>query len=364
MLKLAVAGLGKMGLSHQSIVNAHPGVKLVAVCDSSAYVLDVLKKYTGVETYSDYATMLDKVELDAIVIATPTRLHGEMVLAALHKGLHVFCEKPFCLTVEEGARAVELARERGVVTQVGYHYRFVGAFQEVERLLAQQAIGRVTHVLAEAYGPVVLRPQGSTWRTRRSEGGGCLYDYAAHPLNLLNWYFGKPESAAGCVMRKIFSEDTEDEVVGTLKFRDDVSAQLSVNWSDESFRKMGTSLRITGTGGRIFVDRQECHLYLRESTNIPEGYQQGWNVRYTTDLTESVWFYLRGEEYSAQLNYFVRCIEQEQRQSNVNSFGESLVTDQSIDLIIRDAREGQFTAMERVNRPSPRPRRRWFRWWS
>ncbi len=82
--------------------------------------------------------------------------------------------------------------ERGLVTQVGYHNRFVGAFREVKRLLDAGAIGTVTHVLAEAYGPVVLKAKGSTWRSRRAEGGGCLYDYAAHPLNLLTWYFGEP----------------------------------------------------------------------------------------------------------------------------------------------------------------------------
>ena len=55
-------------------------------------------------------------------------------------------------------------------------------------------------------------------------------------------------------------------------------------------------------------------MYIRETQNIPSGYQQGWNVRYTTDLTDAVWFYLRGEEYSAQLDHFVRCIEENGRQ--------------------------------------------------
>ena len=56
--------------------------------------------------------------------------------------------------------------------------------------------------MAEAYGPVVLKPKGSTWRTQSTQGGGCLYDYAAHPLNLLNWYFGAPETVAGSVLKK------------------------------------------------------------------------------------------------------------------------------------------------------------------
>ncbi len=75
-----------------------------------------------------------------------------------------------------------------------------------------------------------------------------------------------------------------------------------MNWSDESQRKMTTKLTIWGTNGRIYADRQECQVYLRDTRRHPAGYQTGWNVRYTTELTEPVWFYLRGEEYSAQLD--------------------------------------------------------------
>ena len=77
MIKIAVVGLGKMGLSHYAIVNAHPDVELAAVCDSSGYVLGVLKKYTGVTTYSDFDAMLRRVRAgrraDRDALAAPTR---------------------------------------------------------------------------------------------------------------------------------------------------------------------------------------------------------------------------------------------------------------------------------------------------
>ena len=139
--------------------------------------------------------MLRDLDLDAVVIATPSSTHASMVRTALERGLHVFCEKPFTLSARESEELGALARERGLVTQVGYHNRFVGAFREVKRLLDAGAIGRVTHVLGEAYGPVVLKPRGGTWRSRREEGGGSLYDYAAHPIDLVNWYLGEPVRA-------------------------------------------------------------------------------------------------------------------------------------------------------------------------
>mgnify|MGYP000956209469 CR=1 FL=1 len=97
MIKGAIIGLGKMGLSHAAIVGAHPQVEMVAVCDTSSLVLDAFKKFSKVKTYDDYKVMIEKESLDFVLIATPTRFHYPMVKYALEKGLHVFCEKPFSL---------------------------------------------------------------------------------------------------------------------------------------------------------------------------------------------------------------------------------------------------------------------------
>ncbi|QUD89305.1 Gfo/Idh/MocA family protein [Phenylobacterium montanum] len=338
MVRVGVIGLGKMGLSHYAIVRAHPEVEIAGVCDTTGYLLEVLNKYTGARVYPDYQQLLDKEPLDALIVATPTRLHAGIVREALNRGLHVFCEKPFCLDPNESAELAALAEERNLVNQVGYHYRFVGAFQEVKRLLDLKVLGPISHVLAEAYGPVVLRPKGSTWRSQRNEGGGCLYDYAAHPINLLNWYFGEPVAAAGTSLTKIFSNDIEDEVSSTLLFDPGISAQLSVNWSDESQRKMSTKVTIWGANGKISADRQECQTFLRDARAAPEGYREGWTIRYTTDLTEPVWYYLRGEEYSSQIDHFIKSIQA--RTAAQNSFASAAETDRVIGMMIADAQAG------------------------
>ncbi len=335
MIKIAVVGLGKMGLSHQSMINMHPDVELTAVCDSSSFILGMLEKYSGIRTYTHFSKMLTEETLDAVIIATPSKLHGPMVREALQHHLHVFCEKPFCLDLKEGAELAEMAERKGLVNQVGYHNRFVGAFQEVKHLLEMKAIGDVTHVTAEAYGPVVLKPSGSSWRNQRSEGGGCLYDYAAHPINLLNWFLGMPDSVGSTVMNKIYSRDSEDEIYATLYFPGEISGQLSVNWSDESYRRMTTKITISGTQGKIYADRQECQFYIRDTTQLPDIFRKGWNVRYTTDLTSPVWFYVRGEEYSSQLDYFVKKIKSEQIE-NINAFTSALQTDRVMHMLIED----------------------------
>ncbi len=363
MIKVAVVGLGKMGLSHYAVVNAHPDVEVTGICDSSSYVLGVLKKYTGVTTYSDFDTMLDKADLDAVVIATPSSSHAKLVRAALERDLHVFCEKPFTLNPQDADALAALGDERSLVTQVGYHNRFVGAFQEVKRLLDAKAIGEMTHVLGEAYGPVVLKPKGGTWRSQRTEGGGCLYDYAAHVLDLVNWYVGEPVGVGGTALNSVFSREIDDEVFSTLYFPGGKTAQISVNWSDESYRKMTTRITVWGTRGRIFVDRQECQVYIRDIATPPAGYEHGWNVRYTTDLTEPVWFYLRGEEYSAQIDAFVQRVK-ERRTEGLNRFESAGVTDKIIGMLIADAEKGASTLNEGAVLEPVRPKRsKRFRLW-
>ena len=336
MIRTAMVGLGKMGLSHLSIVRAHPGLDLVAGCDTTAYLTDVLTKYAGLKCYDDFDRMLDEEKLDALVIATPSKAHATMVEKALNRGLHVFCEKPFVLDVADGERLVALAESKGLVNQVGYHYRFVGAFKEAARIVRSGALGRVHHVRAEAYGPVVLRAKGGTWRSAKSEGGGALYDYACHAIDLVNFIAGVPTSVGGVVRNSVFSRDVEDEIYCSLHYADGASGQLCVNWSDESFRKMSTKISVWGTQGRITADRQECQIYLRDAHPALPDTPKGWTVRYTTDLSEEVWFYLRGEEYSAQIDHFAGCIEGS-RADGENSFRSALQADRVVSMIVAAA---------------------------
>ena len=331
-----MVGLGKMGLSHLAILRAHPAIDLVAGCDSTAYLTDILQKHAGLTCYADLDRMLGAEQLDALVVATPSKLHASMVQRALDDGLHVFCEKPFVLDVADGERLAALAREKARVTQVGYHYRFVGAFREAARVVASGALGTIHHVRAEAFGPVVLRRKGGTWRSTKSEGGGALYDYACHAIDLVNFVVGVPTEVGGVVRASVFSRDVDDEVYATLRFEGGASGQLSVNWSDESFRKMSTRISVWGTNGRITADRQECQLYLRERHDALPGIDKGWTVRYTTDLSEPVWFYLRGEEYSAQIDYFANSVNTG-RLDGENSFESALATDRVVAMLLGEA---------------------------
>lgn len=335
MLKAGIIGLGKMGLSHCAIVNAQSDVELVAVCDKSKIVTWMLEKYGDHKCYDDYKRMLDKHYYDFVVVATPTPYHYEIVKYALERGIHVFCEKPFCMNARESEELVKLAENRGLVNQVGYHNRFLGPFKEAKRVLDKGIIGEINHFLAEAYGPVVLKKEAATWRSSAKEGGGCLSDYASHVINLTEFLIKPAYQATGSILQSIFSKEVEDAVYTTLLCSNGITGQIAVNWSDETYRKMTTQITVYGKKGKLFADQQEVRIYVAED-NAKEGLSKGWNIRYITDVTDPVGFYLRGEEYSAQLEYFIEAVKTK-NSVNLNSFASALHTNEVAEMVRIDA---------------------------
>jgi scyllo-inositol 2-dehydrogenase (NADP+) len=338
MIRVGLIGVGKMGISHYALLGANPRVEVASVCDSATYITSALRKHTGVLTFKDAEKMMEAAKLDAVFVATPTSTHFDAARLALERGLHVFVEKPLCLDPEQSRQLAELARERNLVNQVGYHNRFLGCFRETRRLVKAGALGEVYHVSGSAFGQVVIRPKsGSTWRAKKEEGGGCLHDYASHVVDLMNFVMGTPERVLGAHLRSIFSRDVEDAVHATLLYPGGASGQLETNWSDDTHRKMSTTLVVYGTKGKVIADRQECRVYLRQGADF-ETYAAGWNTRYITDLQAPVAFYLRGEEYSAQVEAFVDAVERG-TPGTENSFASACETDRTIDAILKAARD-------------------------
>jgi predicted dehydrogenase len=331
MIKVGLIGAGKMGLSHLSILGAHPNVEVVGVCDTSKIVLSALEKYSKFHCYTDFLKMLEKEEPEAVFVATPTKFHFEFVKELLSRNIHVFVEKPFCLTEEQGLELSSMASDKNLVNQVGYHNKFVGTFREVKKLVKSGAIGEITHFMGEAYGPVVTKKKEGTWRSNPAEGGGCLMDYASHVIDLINDILAPITASKGSIMKSIYSKMVDDAVYSLLELSDKTTGVLSVNWSDETYRKMSTSITINGTKGKIISDANELKVYFKEE-DCPEGYSKGWNVKYVTDLTEQVDFYLRGEEYSAQVDYFINAVTGKVPNS-INNFQSAWLTDRAISII-------------------------------
>lgn len=334
MLQGAVIGLGRMGLTHFSILNNHPEVRFVAVCDSSSFILKNCVERLGLEIYSDYRKLIDKSDLDFVIVSTPTSSHARIVKYALANDIHVFVEKPFTLSINEGQEIVNMLNGNKLVNQVGYVNRFHEVFNEVKKHLDEGLIGKLCHFKCEMYGPTVLRPTKASWRSKKREGGGCLYDFSSHCIDLINWYYGFPIKVTDTVLKSIYSETVEDAVSCTFVYKNGLTGQLIANWSDASYRKATYKIEILGENGKITADHHAYKVYLDEE-RLKEGFTKGLNTRYITEYSDSVRFYVRGNEFTRQLDYFIDCILGKEA-NNIATFADGFISDRMIDSIVRD----------------------------
>ena len=335
-LRAGLIGFGRMGITHFSILNTHPSVQIVAVCDQSNTMMSVLSKYkSNITTHFDYRKMIEATPLDFIVIATATDSHSEIIKFALDRNLHIFVEKPFALTAADARGTLSCLNDRDLVNQVGYVNRFNEVFMEVKRLLTAGVIGEVKNFSSEIYSATVLKDSKESWRGKKKTGGGCMYEMASHCIDLTVYLMGMPDKVAGSVVKSIYSSDVDDMVCSTFLYKNGLSGMITANWSDEAYRKPANIVKIFGTKGKIVADRHAYKVYLKES-DPDNGFQQGWNIRYITEFARNVRFYLRGNEFTAQLDYFVDCILRKQSE-NLSSFSEAMKTDILMEEISRDA---------------------------
>jgi predicted dehydrogenase len=201
----------------------------------------------------------------------------------------------------------------------------------VKRIVDSGTLGEVYHFHGQANGPVVIKPKQDTWRSKPEDGGGCLMDYASHVIDLVNYMLAPVASVKASILKSIFSKDVDDAVYAVLELSNKVTGLLTVNWSDDTIRKMSTSVTINGKRGKLISDANELKVFFKDN-DCPEGYSKGWNIKHVTDLTNGVAFYLRGEEYSAQIDYFVKAV-QGKVPNNVNHFESAWLTDKAISLI-------------------------------
>lgn len=309
MLRAGFIGFGRMGICHFAVLNPHPGVKVVGISDPSVVMRGILKNYVDKELqlFGDYRDMLEKQDLDVIVISTPPSTHAEIIKAAVDKGIHIFVEKPFCLEADDGESILQSLEGRKLITQVGYVNRFCETFATAKGIIDSGELGKLIAYSSEMYSSTVIKEASAGWRSKKNEGGGCLYEMASHAIDLSAFLFGMPDSVSGSVLNKIYSQNVDDQVLSTFKHDDGVVGSLSVNWSDPAYRKPSNELSGLFENGKIVVNKYGLRIFAKKDIEVLK-LKAGWNTNYLAEMSDNVRFYARGNEFTSQLDHFVQSV--------------------------------------------------------
>jgi scyllo-inositol 2-dehydrogenase (NADP+) len=328
MKKVALIGIGKMGISHLAIANQTPGIEVKAICDTSKPLLRAIEKNTKFIGYTDYKKMLTELTLDGVMILVPNAYHFELAKYCIERGIHVFIEKPFTLSYKNSASLVDLANKHQVMGQVGYVNRYNLIFREVKKLLNQNIIGDISSYKNSMIGGVVLK-ENKGWRNDYKKGGGCLYDYGPHCFDLATYFFGDNVKVQSSILKKVFSTNVDDIVNVTLLHNNSIVGSNYINWSDNTVRKASNNIEIIGKEGKILANKQEFKVFLNED-NIKLNLTKGWNEIYVTDQNTDIFYYLRGEEFSLQLIEFSNMLNGKIDKS-ISSLESASITDRIIE---------------------------------
>ncbi len=221
-MRVALVGCGNQGRI-VLLANAMkvPGIKMVAACDIVEERRNDAAKQMGegAQAFESYEEMLDQVELDAVIVATPLHMHAPVTIAALGKGLHVFCEKCMARTVDDCKAMIRAQQAAGKTLQIGHHLRYHPLYWYAKRTYIGDGstglVGKISSIYAQwsRNGSWKQRPvpeadytqwgyatpdQLANWRLYKEFSGGIMTELASHQIDVVSWMIGKtPLSVQG-----------------------------------------------------------------------------------------------------------------------------------------------------------------------
>jgi predicted dehydrogenase len=263
-LRIAIAGFGLAGeVFHAPLIDATPGLMVAAVATGNPVrAARARAQYPGVDVAADADALLARADhFDALVVATPNRMHVPIARAALHRGLPVVVDKPLATRAGEAQALVDDFAAAGVPLSVFQNRRLDGDFITVARVVADGSLGVISRFESryERFRPQVRE---DAWREQpaAAEGGGLLLDLGAHLVDQALMLFGPARRVYAEIDVRRPGAQVDDDVFVALEHAGGVRSHL---WMSALAPVGGRSLRVSGTRGGIEtpgLDPQEDQL--------------------------------------------------------------------------------------------------------
>lgn len=263
-LRVLLIGTGFGALVHAPGFARHPAFRLVGVASGSlANAQRVASEFDVPYATDDWSRMLGEVEADLVSIVTPVDQHYAMARAALERGRHVLCEKPFAMNVPQARELSSLAKSKGVVNVVNHEFRHYPAREALTRKIREGALGKVEHVVIRDRIPGWARnpKRRLTWLTEKGRGGGYLGALGSHHVDqLILW--GGPIRSVFCSLRTLAAESSDPDAPAlqaitaddtfTLLVRFEAGARGMVDLFGGSHVR-GSSMEVLGSNDELTV---------------------------------------------------------------------------------------------------------------
>jgi len=240
----------------------HPGIKVVAVSDHSpfgTYGGEEHARRLETDYHRDYRDLLRHSDVDVVSICSETALHAEQTVAACRAGKHIFYDKPFADTLENGRTIVEAVESAGVKFFMGFHLRLDPVFRRVRQALAGGMLGPIRHIdLVGEWGRSATIH--TSWiHNPEAAGGGALINFGVHGLDLIRYWTGDEvaEVYAELGHRTYPEYPVEDTAVVQMRLRGGATVTLVAGWGkplERHTHAYDARVEVRGQHGTLHAD--------------------------------------------------------------------------------------------------------------
>jgi len=281
-VKVGLIGLGNIGRTHVGYLKTLANVELVGVCDTVKEKADKYASEANTAAYYSHKELFEKSGLEAVIIAVPHYDHTPIGIEAFELGLHVMCEKPIAVHVNDAKKmiaAYEKAKQKNPSLLFGimFQERTLPFYKKLKDIVDGGELGQLTRVtwINTAWFRSQMYYDSGDWRaTWAGEGGGILTNQCPHNLDMYQWLFGLPARiSAHAHIGKYHNIEVEDEVTAYFEHEDGMVGHFIVTTAESP----GTNrFEIVGENGKLIYENEKIVFYknrismlkhLRESKN-------------------------------------------------------------------------------------------------
>jgi predicted dehydrogenase len=297
-MNFGVIGYGYWGPNIVRNLMTIEGSKVVKIVDLSPSARARARKaYPQIDVVADSAEIISASDIDAVAIVSPVWTHFELAKAALENGKHVFVEKPFTNSSEQGEQLIELAKKKNLLIMVDHTFLFTGAVRKISELLEQEALGKLYYYDSTRVNLGLFQHDINV-----------IWDLAPHDLSIMDYLIkASPEAVVATGQRHLNGH--EDVAYVTVYFTDRIIAHINVNWLSP------VKVRTTLIGG----EKKMLVWNDLEADEKLKIYDRGVNITSQEGVYNLLVHYRSGDMWAPKLEqgealrrelaYFVECIE-------------------------------------------------------
>ncbi len=266
--KVAVIGVGEIGTrAHVPSYLRNENVELVALVDADKKKLEkAAKKFKMKNCFSSFDELIQNQNIDAVSVCTPPNTHAQIAMNALANNVHVLCEKPLAINIDDGKKMLETAQKKEKLLMVGFNLRFQPNYEQAARQSKNGCLGHTYLVEFNLQSPnPLLGWSKSPWFFSKESGGGVLLDKGPHAFDMINFVFDDFPCAVSAFSSSFFHSSVEDSCVCVLEYPTNRIGIGIMSWLPSAGVEL---LSVHGTSQNLFASPEL--FFATNATDLPE----------------------------------------------------------------------------------------------